>query len=79
MKLNVPLNESLMNYTTALQVGLSILLISSVAIGVMSGITIGATVWVVFSPQLMATASLMPLIGFLLGYLMSTICKQNGQ
>ncbi|XP_072545844.1 hepatic sodium/bile acid cotransporter-like isoform X2 [Salminus brasiliensis] len=62
-----------------IKVGLSILLIASVAIGVMSGITIGGTVWVVLSPELMAVASLMPLIGYLLGYILSTLFKQNGQ
>ncbi|KAG9268149.1 sodium/bile acid cotransporter-like isoform X1 [Astyanax mexicanus] len=62
-----------------IKVGISILLIASAAIGVMAGITIGGTVWVVLSPKLMAVASLMPLIGYLLGYILSTVFKQNGQ
>ncbi|XP_031436760.1 LOW QUALITY PROTEIN: sodium/bile acid cotransporter-like, partial [Clupea harengus] len=62
-----------------IKIGLSILLIASVAIGVMSGITIGGSVWVVLSPQLMAVACLMPLTGFLLGFVMSSLCKLNGQ
>jgi hypothetical protein len=45
----------------------------------MSGISIGGTVWVLLSPQLMAVAALMPLTGYLLGYLMSTIFKVNHQ
>ncbi|XP_036449694.1 sodium/bile acid cotransporter-like [Colossoma macropomum] len=62
-----------------IKVGLSILLIASVAIGVMSGVALGGMVWLVLSPQLMAVASLMPLIGYLLGYILSTLFKQNGQ
>ncbi|XP_030643151.1 sodium/bile acid cotransporter-like [Chanos chanos] len=62
-----------------IKAGLTILLIASVAIGVMSGITIGGTVWVVLSPQLIGVACLMPLIGYLLGYILSTIFRQNGQ
>ncbi|KAG7269128.1 hypothetical protein CRUP_013392 [Coryphaenoides rupestris] len=64
---------------TVIKVGLSICLISSVAIGIMSGITIGGSVWVVLSPQLMSVAALMPLIGYVLGYAMSTIFKLNHQ
>ncbi|KAK0140861.1 Sodium/bile acid cotransporter [Merluccius polli] len=61
------------------QVGLSICLVSSVAIGIMSGITIGGSVWVVLSPRLMSVAALMPLTGYALGYVMSTIFKLNHQ
>ncbi|KAL7861841.1 hypothetical protein SRHO_G00132820 [Serrasalmus rhombeus] len=61
------------------KVGLSILLIASVAIGVMTGISLGGTVWLVLSPQLLAVATLMPLIGYLLGYNLSTLFKQNGR
>ncbi|KAF7704156.1 sodium/bile acid cotransporter-like isoform X1 [Silurus meridionalis] len=60
------------------KVGLSILLIATVAVGVMCGISLGATVWIVLSPQIMAVAVLMPFIGYLLGYTMSVIFKQNG-
>ncbi|KAG5265381.1 hypothetical protein AALO_G00241780 [Alosa alosa] len=62
-----------------IKIGLSILLIASIAIGVMSGITIGTSVWVVLSPNLMVAACLMPLIGYFLGFLMSYLCKLNGQ
>ncbi|XP_062863756.1 hepatic sodium/bile acid cotransporter [Trichomycterus rosablanca] len=62
-----------------LKIGLSILLIAIVAIGVLYGITLGATMWIVFSPQLIAVACLMPFIGYLLGYTLSTIFKQNSQ
>lgn len=60
------------------QAGLSILLIATVAIAVLCGITLGATVWIVLSPQIMAVGFFMPFIGYLLGYTMSIIFKQNG-
>ncbi|XP_053366248.1 hepatic sodium/bile acid cotransporter-like [Clarias gariepinus] len=60
------------------KVGLSILLIATVVIGVMCGITLRETVWIVLSPKIMAVAFLMPFIGYMLGYTMSIIFKQNG-
>ncbi|CAB1330860.1 unnamed protein product [Coregonus sp. 'balchen'] len=78
--IGIAINHRVPQYSQIIiKVGLSILLIASVAIGVMSGITIGGTVWVVLSPQLLAAASLMPLTGYLLGYIMSTIFKVNHQ
>lgn len=60
------------------QAGFSILLIVTVAIGVICGITLGATVWILFSLKMIAVGFLMPFIGYLLGYTMSVIFKQNG-
>ncbi|XP_019909583.1 sodium/bile acid cotransporter [Esox lucius] len=78
--IGIAINHRVPRYSQIIiKVGLSILLIASIAIGVMSGITIGGTVWVVLSPQLMATAALMPLTGYLLGYIMSTVFKVNPQ
>ncbi|KAI4882535.1 hypothetical protein NFI96_010406 [Prochilodus magdalenae] len=78
--IGVAINHWAARYSkTIVKVGLSILLIASVAIGVMSGIAIGGTVWVLLSPRLMTVASLMPFIGYLLGYIMSTLLKQNGR
>ncbi|KAK3562592.1 hypothetical protein QTP86_002076 [Hemibagrus guttatus] len=61
-----------------IKAGFSILLIATVVIGVMCSISLGATVWIVLSPQLLTVAFLMPFIGYLLGYTMSIIFKQNG-
>ncbi|GAA6112000.1 sodium/bile acid cotransporter-like [Tachysurus ichikawai] len=61
-----------------IKTGLSILLIATVVIGVLCSITLGATVWIVLSPQILAVAFLMPFTGYLLGYTMSIIFKQNG-
>ncbi|XP_067098910.1 hepatic sodium/bile acid cotransporter-like [Osmerus mordax] len=74
--IGIAINHHKPNYSPIItKVGLSILLVASVAIAVMSGITIGGTVWVVLSPKLMAAAALMPLIGYLLGYFLSTVFK----
>ncbi|XP_051959362.1 hepatic sodium/bile acid cotransporter-like [Xyrauchen texanus] len=64
---------------TIIKVGLSLLLVASLLIGVLSGITVGATVWIVLSPQLMTVAAIMPFIGYQLGYLLAAIFRQNGQ
>ncbi|XP_024293204.1 sodium/bile acid cotransporter isoform X2 [Oncorhynchus tshawytscha] len=78
--IGIAINHRVPQYSQIIiKVGLSILLIATVAIGVMSGISIGGTVRVLLSPQLMAVAALMPLTGYLLGYLMSTIFKVNHQ
>ncbi|XP_076834471.1 hepatic sodium/bile acid cotransporter-like [Brachyhypopomus gauderio] len=64
---------------TVIKVGMSIWLIAGVSIVVLSGITVGRTVWVVLSPELMAVGSLMPFLGFLLGYILSTILHQSAR
>ncbi|XP_060789981.1 hepatic sodium/bile acid cotransporter-like [Neoarius graeffei] len=61
-----------------IKAGFCILLIASVVIGTICGITLGATVWIMLSPQILVVGSLMPFIGYLLGYTMSLIFKQNG-
>ncbi|KAI2652010.1 Sodium/bile acid cotransporter [Labeo rohita] len=63
----------LINY----RVGLAILLISCVVIGVLAGITVGGKIFTVLSPQLIATAALMPLTGFICGYILSTLFRMN--
>ncbi|XP_050994401.1 sodium/bile acid cotransporter [Labeo rohita] len=60
-----------------IQVGLAILLISCVVIGVLAGITVGGKIFTVLSPQLIATAALMPLTGFICGYILSTLFRMN--
>uniref|UniRef100_A0A673N9K0 Sodium/bile acid cotransporter-like n=1 Tax=Sinocyclocheilus rhinocerous TaxID=307959 RepID=A0A673N9K0_9TELE len=59
------------------QVGLALLLISCVVIGVLAGISDGGKIFKVLSHQLIATAALMPLIGFICGYILSTLFSMN--
>ncbi|XP_056151340.1 hepatic sodium/bile acid cotransporter-like [Lampris incognitus] len=62
-----------------LKVGLGIWLVCLVVVSVLSGMTLGLTIWIVFSPHLMAVAALMPLTGFIFGYLISSIFKLSPQ
>lgn len=52
-------------------------LISCVVIGVLAGISDGGKIFTVLSPQLIATAALMPLTGFICGYILSTLFRMN--
>ncbi|XP_026089028.1 sodium/bile acid cotransporter [Carassius auratus] len=59
------------------KVGLSLLLVSCVVIGVLAGLSDGGKIFTVLSPQLIATAALMPLTGFICGYILSTLFRMN--
>ncbi|KAL7871598.1 hypothetical protein SRHO_G00065810 [Serrasalmus rhombeus] len=59
------------------KVGMSILLLAFTTIGVLASITLGSTILMVTSPPLMITAALMPLIGYILGYVLSVLFKLN--
>lgn len=60
-----------------IRAGMSILLLASVAIAVLSGMVIGSTIWSVLSPTLIGTAAFMPLTGYLLGYILSSLFRLN--
>ncbi|KAM3871337.1 hepatic sodium/bile acid cotransporter-like [Diretmus argenteus] len=78
--IGIALNHYKPNYSLVVKkVGLSILVISAVVTAIMVSIYIGKTIWVIFSPQLISAAALMPLIGYILGYAMSSIFKVNHQ
>ncbi|XP_031692678.1 sodium/bile acid cotransporter-like [Oncorhynchus kisutch] len=65
---------------TITKVGLSLLLMATVVIGLLAGMTIGGMdlTLTLLSPPLMATAALMPLIGYTFGYVLSYLFKLNG-
>ncbi|KAL0963082.1 hypothetical protein UPYG_G00349440 [Umbra pygmaea] len=65
---------------TITRVGLSIMLMITIVIGTLAisysgGVTLMMTV---LAPPLMATAALMPLIGYMFGYVLSYLCGLNG-
>lgn len=62
-----------------LQGGMVIMLLLSVAITVLSVINVGKSIMFIMTPHLWATSSLMPFIGFLLGYILSAVFRLNGQ
>uniref|UniRef100_A0A8C1UWS0 Hepatic sodium/bile acid cotransporter n=1 Tax=Cyprinus carpio TaxID=7962 RepID=A0A8C1UWS0_CYPCA len=55
------------------QVGLVLLLISCVVIGVLAGLSDEGKIFKVLSHQIIVTAALMPLTGFICGYILSTL------
>ena len=61
------------------QGGIILLLLCSVAVVVLSALNVGKSILFVMTPHLLATSSLMPFIGFLLGYLLSALFCLNGR
>lgn len=55
------------------------MLLLSVAIVALSVINVGKSIMFVMTPHLLATSSLMPFIGFLLGYILSSLFRLNGR
>ncbi|XP_044520733.1 sodium/bile acid cotransporter [Gracilinanus agilis] len=57
--------------------GMIIMLISSVAVAVLSAINVGRSIMYVMTFHLLVTSALMPFIGFALGYILSGILRLN--
>ncbi|XP_069564586.1 hepatic sodium/bile acid cotransporter [Brachyistius frenatus] len=55
------------------KVGLAILMISVVGIGVITSVGIGGSILTVLSPALVAVGALMPLVGYSVGYIISSL------
>nr|XP_004540816.1 sodium/bile acid cotransporter [Maylandia zebra] len=64
---------------TVKKVGLSILIISSIIICILSFYIVSNVIWMILMPDALIAASLMPLIGFTLGYVMSVLCRLSPQ
>ncbi|XP_035277616.1 sodium/bile acid cotransporter-like isoform X3 [Anguilla anguilla] len=62
-----------------IKAGMGVLLVCCVPFAVMAGIIMGDILLRILTPRLLATASLMPLSGFLFGYLLSSIFRLNGK
>lgn len=54
-----------------------LLLISCVVIGVLAGLSDEGKIFKVLSHQIIVTAALMPLTGFICGYILSTLFSMN--
>ncbi|XP_045057580.1 hepatic sodium/bile acid cotransporter isoform X2 [Desmodus rotundus] len=61
-----------------IKAGMVIMLLLSVVVIVLSVINVGRSIVFVMTPHLWATSSLMPFIGFLLGYILSSLFRLNG-
>ncbi|XP_047201405.1 sodium/bile acid cotransporter-like [Girardinichthys multiradiatus] len=68
------------NYSSTItKVGLGLLIISVITVSVLSGLAVKDVIWMILMPDVLAVAALMPLIGFMLGYVVSIICRLSPQ
>ncbi|XP_025916739.1 sodium/bile acid cotransporter [Apteryx rowi] len=76
--IGIILNEKKTEYTGfVIKTGMAVLLLSSVAIIILSVINVGSSITATFSPALLGSSALMPFIGFLLGYVLSAVFRLN--
>ncbi|XP_061651178.1 hepatic sodium/bile acid cotransporter-like isoform X1 [Phyllopteryx taeniolatus] len=74
--MGIVLNHYKPKYTPfVLKSGLSILIISSVIVFCLCGVAIKDVLWMILTADVITVASLMPLIGFMLGYVISAVCR----
>uniref|UniRef100_A0A4W4FVF1 Solute carrier family 10 member 1 n=1 Tax=Electrophorus electricus TaxID=8005 RepID=A0A4W4FVF1_ELEEL len=58
-------------------VGMCMVLVTLIVLGILIAIAVGEAIQTVTSPQLVVTAALMPLFGYILGYVLSSLFKLN--
>ncbi|XP_051477797.1 hepatic sodium/bile acid cotransporter [Apus apus] len=76
--IGIILNEKKPQYTGfIIKAGMVVLLLSSAALIVLSVANVGSGITVILSPSLLGSSALMPFIGFLLGYALSSVFKLN--
>ncbi|XP_044021835.1 sodium/bile acid cotransporter-like [Siniperca chuatsi] len=78
--IGILINHYKPNYTPVVKkAGLSILIIVGIILFILSGIYVRDKIWMVLTADVLAVAALMPLIGFMLGYIMSVLCRLSPQ
>uniref|UniRef100_A0A1A8LS12 Solute carrier family 10 (Sodium/bile acid cotransporter family), member 1 n=1 Tax=Nothobranchius pienaari TaxID=704102 RepID=A0A1A8LS12_9TELE len=78
--IGILINHYKPNYSPVVtKTGVSILIISTIIISALSGLVVRDVIWMIFMPDVLSVAALMPLIGFTLGYVMSVICRLSPQ
>ncbi|XP_041828150.1 sodium/bile acid cotransporter-like isoform X2 [Melanotaenia boesemani] len=78
--IGILINHYKPNYSsTVKKAGLSMLIISSITLAILSSLAVKDVLWMIFMSDVLSVAALMPLIGFMLGYVMSVICRLNPQ
>ncbi|TRY56962.1 hypothetical protein DNTS_023891 [Danionella cerebrum] len=76
--LGILINHKVPQYSKIIhKVALTILVISCIVIGVFAGFSDRGQMFTMLSPRLVAIAGLMPLTGFICGYILSTIFRMN--
>ncbi|XP_021258829.1 sodium/bile acid cotransporter [Numida meleagris] len=72
------LNERKPQYSSfIIKTGMVVLLLSSIAIIILSVANVGSSIRAIVSPSLLGSSALMPFVGFLLGYILSALFKLN--
>lgn len=61
------------------QAGVGILAVAGIILLTLAAIAVKDVLWLALTADIVGTAALMPLIGFLLGYVMSVMCRLNAQ
>ncbi|XP_036927736.1 sodium/bile acid cotransporter-like isoform X1 [Acanthopagrus latus] len=61
------------------QAGIGILIISGIIISFLSYVAVKDLLWMIVRPGILTASALMPLTGFTLGYLLSTVCRLSPQ
>ncbi|XP_053701559.1 hepatic sodium/bile acid cotransporter-like [Synchiropus splendidus] len=59
--------------------GIVIMIISAIVVFTLSALSLGETIWLILMPDLIVAAALMPLIGYILGYVLSLVCRLSHQ
>ncbi|CAJ1073759.1 sodium/bile acid cotransporter-like [Xyrichtys novacula] len=78
--IGIAINHYRPKYTPIIKKGgLSLLLICTIILFGVSGFAIKDVVWMILKPDFLTVAALMPLTGFIMGYVMSTLCRQSPQ
>ncbi|XP_061898228.1 hepatic sodium/bile acid cotransporter-like [Entelurus aequoreus] len=74
--MGIAINHYKPKYTpVVLKSGLGILIISSVILFTLSGLAVKDILWMILTADVLTVAALMPFIGFVLGFVMSTMCR----
>ncbi|CAK6957128.1 hepatic sodium/bile acid cotransporter [Scomber scombrus] len=78
--IGIAINHYKPNYTPfILKAGVSILIISSIIVFALSAVVVKDVLWMILMPDVLAVSMFLPLIGFMLGYILSIICRLSGQ
>ncbi|XP_041809990.1 sodium/bile acid cotransporter-like [Chelmon rostratus] len=78
--IGIAINHHKPNYSPVVKkVGLRILIVSCIILAILFGVVYGDILWMVLTPDVLCVSALMPLTGFILGYVMSAICKLSPQ
>ncbi|XP_035530390.1 sodium/bile acid cotransporter-like [Morone saxatilis] len=78
--IGIAINHYKPNYSPVVKkAGLGILMVSSIIVFTLSGVAVKDVLWMILTPDVLSVAALMPLTGFMLGYVMSVICRLSPQ